>query len=172
MDITYLGGGSVKLAGKGLTIVSDPADAKTAADVVLATNPGVKAAGEAMVIDGPGEYEVKGAMITGAPAGKSTVYAVEVDDVTVGIVGKVDQLGDQPVEALGQVDVLAVDATDAPAAAKIVSQLEPKYVIPVGGDTAAFLKEMGANPAPVPKLKLTGKDLPEETTVVVLEATK
>lgn len=171
MDISYLGGGSVKLAGKGITIISDPT-AASVADVILLTSGKSVSAGEAMLIDGPGEYEVKGAMITGAPAGDGTAYAVDIDDATVAIVGANTVLGDQQIEALGQIDVLAVDAADASAAAKIVSQLEPKYVIPVGSDTTAFLKEMGAKPEPIAKLKISGKDLPEETTVVVLEATK
>jgi L-ascorbate metabolism protein UlaG (beta-lactamase superfamily) len=91
------------------------------------------------------------------------------------------------VEALGQIDILVVPVgnhgltLDAQAAAAFVSQLEPKYVIPTHFDDGktkyevpqdkvdAFLKEIGSNPEPQSKLKILAKDLPLETTAVVLQ---
>lgn len=168
MDISYLGGGSLKISGKNLTAVSDPTDRKVKADVVVLTEQGEMKV-EGMLVDGPGEYEVKGAMITGVPSGDATAYCVRVDGVSVGIVGGIAVLTDKQIEALGQIDVLALDGVDAPAAAKLVSTLEPKYAIPVGSDITGFLKEMGANPESISKLKLNPKEMPLETTVVVLQ---
>lgn len=170
MDISLLGSGSLKISGKNITAVSDPSDGKVKADVVILTQPNPNFKADAMVVDGPGEYEVKGTMITGAPAEESTVYAIRVDGVAVGVAGQITGLNDKQIEALGQIDVLALDATDASVASKIVSQLEPKYVIPLGKDAAAFLKEVGSNPEPTAKLKLNAKEMPLETTVVVLGA--
>jgi L-ascorbate metabolism protein UlaG (beta-lactamase superfamily) len=200
LDITYLGRGSIKVSGKQISLVSDPeAGKKLNADVVIVTSPDVKAAapGEAMLIDGPGEYEVKNSLITGVPTQlhvdaegqRGTAYVVEVDSVRIGIVGNIAPgLNNEQLELLGGVDVLVVPVgghgltLDATAATELVSQVEPKYVIPVHYDDGVskydmpqekldkFLSEMGAAKAePVPKFKLSDKDLPLETTVVVLE---
>jgi len=198
MDITYLGAGSVKLSGKSLNVVTDPLTA-VKADVVTASGPAE--AGEwpvasgAMLVDVPGEYEVKGAMITGVPARlqidemghRGTVFSVLIDGVNVVITGNISgKLDADEVEALGQVDVLIVPVggngltLDAEGAAAVVAQLEPGYVVPVHYNDGVskypmpqdgvdkFLKEMGVNPEPENKLKVNSKEAPAETQVVVL----
>ena len=68
---------------------------------------------------------------------------------------------------------------DAKAAAFIVSQLEPKVIIPMHykieglkfelDGVEKFLKEMGAeNIVPQPKLSMTKEKLPEEPQVILL----
>lgn len=203
MDITYLGAGSVKLAGRNLNVVVDPYgdDAGlgkfgTKADVVLLTGPeGFGEAAGAMVIDGAGEYEIRGAMITGVPAllltdedgRRSTVYSATIDGVNVVVCGNIAGKLDNPqLESLGNVDVLLIPVgghgltLDAEGAAKVVAQLEPSYVIPVHFDDGKtkypvpqdgvdlFLKEMGVNPEPETKFKVNAKELPPETQVVWL----
>lgn len=205
MDITYLGAGAVKLSGKQLNVVVDPYDESTGlgklkatADVTVVTSPDVKGPKLGMVVDGPGEYEVKGSLITGTQAKlhvdgpddkqRATIYTIELDDVDVAVTGNIAaELSDAQVEAIGNVDVLVVPVgghgltLDATGAAQMVSRLEPKFVIPVHyddgktkyampqDDLKKFLDEMGASPEPIGKLKLNAKELPEETTVVVLE---
>jgi L-ascorbate metabolism protein UlaG (beta-lactamase superfamily) len=151
-----------------------------------------------MTIDSPGEYEVKGVMVTGVPArlhidesGKrGTVYSITVDGVNVVAVGNIaGRLDDSQVESLGNVDVLVIPVgghgltLEAEEAATVVSQLEPSYVIPVhyddGKTTYAmpqskvdeFLKEMGSKlPEELEsKLKVNAKEAPVETQVVVLK---
>lgn len=209
MEITYLGMNSVKLSGKAITVLCDPApksaglgDIKGTIDATLLTVVGQDTpAKPGMVIDGPGEYEVRGAMITGAPARlhtdaeekgrQATVYAIQIDGIQVGFLGNIaPELSDDQIEALGAIDVLIVPVgnhgltLDSVSATKIISQLEPKYVVPVHYDDGltkyevpqdkveVFLKEIGSKPEPQPKLKLSAKDLPLETTVVVLEPQK
>lgn len=201
MDITYLGGGSVKLAGKNINVLSDPdASSHSKADVVILSQAATEASpfGEvsgAMIIDGPGEYEVKGAMINGVPARlhvdedghNGTVYSVLVDGVNVVIAGNIaGKLDEDQVENLGQVDVLVVPVggkgltLDAEGAAAVVTQLEPNYVVPVHYDDGVskypmpqdgvdlFLKEMGAKPEPESRLRVNPKEAPAETQVVLL----
>jgi L-ascorbate metabolism protein UlaG (beta-lactamase superfamily) len=71
--------------------------------------------------------------------------------------------------------------TISPAeAAEVVSQLEPKVVIPMhyaldGGSKdllgpETFLHELATEPIRLPKASLTPSTLPEETQVVLLEA--
>ncbi len=197
MEVINLGGGSVKLTGKNLSVICDPADSGKADVYLLSDEDQEVKAGGAMVIDGPGEYEVKGAMVTGVSAQrhtdtpeepqKATMYSADIDGVNVAFLGNVAPgLSDTQVEALGQVDVLIVPVgghgltLDTTGAAQMVSRLEPKYVVPVHYDDGTkyampqdgvdvFLKEMGASPEPLPKLKIVGKDMPLETEVVVLE---
>ncbi len=204
MDITYLGAGSVKLSGKHITVVCDPFDADaglgkaaTKADVVtLSALEGLGEVPGAMVVDGPGEYEVKGAMITGVPAQlhidedgrRATVYSIVVDGVNVVVTGNIaGKLENKQVEQLGNVDVLVVPVgghgltLEPEEAAAVITQLEPSYVVPVHYDDGKtkyampqakledFLKEMGSNPEPLPKLKVNAKEAPAETQVVVLK---
>jgi L-ascorbate metabolism protein UlaG (beta-lactamase superfamily) len=180
-------------------VVSDQAMVKatSAADVVLLTDNHEKDALKgSMVLDGPGEYEVKGAMITGTPAQRhidaegelGTIYTILIDGYTLAYLGNVSPtLSDRQLEHIGQVDVLILPVgghgltLDAHAASEIASEIEPKYVIPVHYEdgkskysmpqdpVSLFLKEMGAEVRPVSKLRLTSKDMPEETTVVLLE---
>ncbi len=149
-----------------------------------------------MVIDGPGEYEVKGAMIRGVPARlhtdesgtRATVYSLQIDGVNVVVTGNIaGKLENKEVGSLGNVDVLVVPVgghgltLEPEEAAALVSQLEPGYVVPVhygDGKTSyvmpqasvdEFLKEMGSNPEPEVKLKVNAKEAPPETQVVVLK---
>ena len=202
MDITYLGAGSVKISGKNLNVVCDPFSVDSGlgkftskADVVVLTGPAEAVPGEALLVDRPGEYEVKGATITGVPARlhidedghRGTVYSILVDGVNVVVTGNIDgKLDENQVENLGQVDVLVVPVgghgltLDAEGASAVVTQLEPGYVIPIHYDDGAtnyampqdtvekFLKEMGSNPEPENRLRINQKEAPAETQVVLL----
>jgi L-ascorbate metabolism protein UlaG (beta-lactamase superfamily) len=205
MEISFLGAGSVRITGKDIAIISDPpaknmglADVKSNNDVTLLTQmPDGAIAKSGMTIDGPGEYEVKGAMITGVPSQlhtdetglNGTAYSVAFEGVNIAILGNVaPELKNDQIEALGQVDVLVIPVgnhgltLDSTSAAKIISQLEPKYVVPTHYDDGktryevpqdkleVFLKEIGtATPETQAKLRVTAKDLPLETQVVVLQ---
>lgn len=207
MDITYLGSGAVKLAGRHLTVVCDPAARmEVKADVVTWSADVDNGGGEAyaavpgaMILDRPGEYEVKGATITGVPARlhldetgeRGTVYSINIDGVNVVVTGNVaGKLDADEIEHLGQVDVLIVPVggngltLDAEGAAAVVAQLEPGYVVPVHFDDGVtkypmpqagvdlFFKEMGVTPEPENKLRVNAKEAPAETQVVLLTVSK
>ncbi len=199
MDITYLGAGSVRLAARGLSIVCDPAaGTKVTGEVVTISSPDVKAAtaGAKMVLETPGEFEIAGSLVVGIPtrlhvdeAGeRGTAYTVTIEGVRVAVLGNIaPELTGEQLEAIGEVHVLVIPVgghgltLDAEAAAALVGQLEPRYVIPVHYDDGVtvypipqdkldtFLSAVGMHSEPVAKLKVTEKDLPAETTVVVLE---
>jgi len=206
VEITFLGMNCVRLTNKDLAVLCDPyskgsglPEIKVANDATLFSVPGSDVpAKPGMVIDSPGEYEVKGATITGVPARlhidppegppKAAAYSVAIDGIRVGYFGNTAaELSGEQIEALGQIDVLVLPVgghgltLDATAAAAIISQLEPKFVIPTHYDDGStkyempqdkldvFLKEVGASPEPQPKLRVTTKDLPLETTITVLQ---
>lgn len=152
--------------------------------------------GKPMVFDKPGEYEVAGVAVTGISSfhdntqgserGTNTIFHLLFDNLDIVHLGDLGQnkLTEEQVAEIGQTDILLVPigsiyTLDAKAASEIVSQLEPKIIIPMhykieglkfeleGADS--FLKEMGAEGA-VSQLKLsvTKEKLPEEPQVVVL----
>lgn len=171
MEVSYLGKNSVRIASRAVTFVSDPqagAGKKSTADVSLITS-GVNEAAAGLVIDCPGEYEVKGIMITGVPVGEGTAYVVQGDGGSVGLLSNVaEDLSPEALEQLSELDVLII----APGRYELIGKLEPKYVVPLGegADIKKFLDEMGATAnEKQAKLKITGRDVPEETTVVVLD---
>jgi L-ascorbate metabolism protein UlaG (beta-lactamase superfamily) len=203
LDITYQGVGCVKLSGKSLTVICDPygpdmglGNLTSKADVVTLSGPeGFGVVQNAMIFDGPGEYEVKGASIVGVPARLHTdeserrgnVFGFLIDGVNVVVTGNISgKLDEDQIENLGQVDVLIVPVgghgltLDAEGAAAVVTQLEPSYVVPIHFDDGItkypvpqakvelFLKEMGANPEPQTKLRVNPKEAPPETQVVLL----
>lgn len=173
-----------------------------AADLVLIThdhfdhNNKSALKGEPFIIDGPGEYERKEIFIQGIPSwhdnsqgaerGANTIYTIDAEDMRLCHLGDLGQkeLSDQQLEQLGAVDILMIPVggvyTIAAAdAVKIISQIEPRMVIPMhyaipklsvkldGIDK--FLKAMGIKTVePQPKLLIKKKYLPEEETKVLI----
>lgn len=161
-------------------------------DIVTLSNEALSAddiGGEPFVIDVPGEYEAKGAFIYGMQhktkdGQQVVIYRVNLEDISIGHVAGLDSTpsGDL-LEMLEGVDVLFVpsggDLGVTPAlAAELVNTIEPRIVVPVdyhvSGSKAkrsgpeAILKELGAKPETVDKLKLVKKDLPTDDRRVYL----
>lgn len=214
MEITYLGHSSFKLRGRGGVLVTDPFDdssvgikfPKIEADIVTIShehgdhNSASQILGTPIIVEGPGEYEIKGIKIIGISSfhdnengkerGENTIYRIEVDGISIVHLGDLGhKLNDNSLEILDGVDLLMIPVggyytISAQIAAEVISQLDPKIVIPMHFRTtshdkkifaqltevALFLKEMGKEEIkPVPKLSVTRDKLPSELTVVVLE---
>lgn len=209
MEIVWLGHSSFRLRGREMTIITDPYDRTSGyslghvtADVVTVSHDAPDhsnvrgVSGDPRVIDGPGEYEVGGALITGvatkresrkgATGERNTAYLIEFDDLTVCHLGDLGEiLTPEQVEQMNSADVLLIpvggnNTINAAQAAEVVSQIEARIVIPMHFKTAAttldldpvskFLREMGvADPKPQAKLVVGKGSLPEEPTVVLLE---
>lgn len=209
MDIVWYGHACFRLRGRDTVLVTDPYDRSTGfpplrltADVVTISHPhphhaaieAVQPAGERLRrVDGPGEYEVAGALIEGvatyrdkqrgALRGKNTAYLIHLDDLSVCHLGALGHtLNSTQIEALKDADILLVPvggggALDGAEAAEVVSQLEPKLVIPMYYGTPAlqldsvdrFCKELAVPEATVqPRLSITKSGLSDETRVVLL----
>ena len=136
----------------------------------------------AYVVDGPGEYEVRGITVSGLPSfhdtlggaerGRNTIYLIDIDDVRVCHLGDLGhRLEDATVEAIGTVDVLLVPvggghSLGAGMAAEVVRAIEPRWVVPMHFQTPGlrselegvetFLKEMGVTEA-APQSKLVAQ---------------
>ena len=211
MDITWLGHACFRLRGRDITLITDPFGrslglslGRQTAEVVTVSHDSpnhsaVEAiSGQPRVVRGPGEYEIGGAMIAGVATagersgkdqhGRNTAYAIEIDDLTVCHLGDLGKtLTPEQIEALKDPDMLLVPVgglcTIAPGeVAEVVSQLEPKLVVPMHYALPGislklepidrFCREMGVTDTHTqPKLTVTRSSLPDETTVVILEAT-
>jgi L-ascorbate metabolism protein UlaG (beta-lactamase superfamily) len=119
----------------------------------------------------------------GKELGKNTAFLIHLDDVSVCHLGALAHtLSSAQIEALKDADVLLVPvgggtALDASAAAEVVSQLEPRIVIPMYYGTPGqpletverFCSELAVTDTTVqPRLQVTRSSLPEETRVVLL----
>lgn len=150
--------------------------------------------GNPFVINSAGEYDVKGVMVEGvesfhdekegAERGKNIIYRIEMDDITVVHLGDLGHaLNDKQLEKLVGADILLIPVggkytIDAKKAVSVVSQIEPRIVIPMhykikglkvdieGVDK--FIKELGLKPTEEEKLKINKRDLPQEDMELVI----
>jgi L-ascorbate metabolism protein UlaG (beta-lactamase superfamily) len=153
--------------------------------------------GEPRVLRSPGEYEIKGVFITGVGAfadnkkgaerGSNVIYLIEMDDLIICHLGSLGHtLSAKQVELLSDVHVLLVPVgghttLDAAKAVEVIGQIEPRVVVPmhyrtgpeqVGGEDSLekFAREMGLKEwTPQDRLNVKASDLPETTSVVVLD---
>ena len=209
MDINWLGHSCFRIKGSHATIITDPYPpdlgyslGKPTAHIVTVSHqhPGHSyvqgIGGKPRLVTQPGEYEISGILIIGIATfhdrekgekrGKNTAYLMEVDEVTVCHLGDLGHvLTTEQVEELGNVDILllpvgGVSTINAPIAAEVVRQLEPKVIVPMHYKTETltwelepverFLKEMGVREVtPQPKLSFTKPSLPATTQVFLLD---
>lgn len=208
MNINWYGQSYFKITGKNVTVVTDPFDAKIGlkppraeADIITIshTHPDhnnlevIK--GEPIIIDGPGEYSVRGVEIQGIGSyhdnsqgkerGTNTIYTIEVDNIKICHLGDLGQdLSDEQIDKIGNVDILLIPVggvytIGAEQAIEVINQIEPRIVIPMHykvqglninlDNLDKFSKEIGASKT-LPKLSIKKKELPsEDTEVIVLE---
>jgi L-ascorbate metabolism protein UlaG (beta-lactamase superfamily) len=204
-DIHYLGRSCVRLRGREGIVVSDPfvktdgvdVGKPTAQIVTLSTddtshvnaNVVKPLKDRVFVIDGPGEYEVGGVMITGirtyrddakgAQRGYNTVYVMHLDDMTFCHLGELGHdLTTRQLEEIGTVDVLFAPVSGSLSPAKLtelVASVEPRAVVPLYNTPDQLEKiahELGLKEWEThDKLTVTPSSLPaegEETRVIML----
>lgn len=162
-DIQYLGHACFRLRGRDGIVLCDPFDrsvgldmGRPSAHIVTVSHKHPDHANVAAVkpmrervftIDGPGEYEVGGILITGvrtfhdkhkgAELGGNTVYVIHMDDVIFCHLGDLGhELSTQQLDEIGTVDVLFIPVgggeTIGPnEAVGVISQIEPRVVVPM-----------------------------------------
>lgn len=136
-----------------------------------------------------GEYEVRGIFVTGISAplkdkAPHTMYRFDLEGVAIGFLGALDRpLSDKEIEQLGSIDVLLVPSgggsvLDAKGASEVVSQVEPRMVIPTYihakgmkkqvSDAEGICKELACAREDVNTLKLKKSALPAEDMQIVV----
>ncbi len=148
------------------------------------------------IVDGPGEYEIKGIQITGVRSfhdevggrrnGTNTVYVAEFENISLCHFGDFGEkeLSSEVEEAVAGCDILFMPiyisdksgeiVMDAQKAARIAAQVEPKIVIPMHYHEdkkmlKKFLDEFGGcDTKPIDKLTIKKKDLAEKKAEIVV----
>lgn len=207
MEITWLGHACFQLRGKQVTLITDPFTpqqgsslGKISAPIVTIShdhpghNNSAAIGGNPRVIRGPGEYEVSDVLITGIASyhdnkrgqerGRNTIYVIHMDDLVICHLGDLGHtLQEEQLEEVADADILLIpiggqSTIHASQAAEVISQVEPRIVIPMHYNAALeesagvlnkFCREMGVEPpAPQPKFVVTPGTLPVETQIVLL----
>jgi len=205
MHISWLGHSAFKIETKtplrdDVTILINPYQAPKSdlprnlkSDITLLTNGRentITLSGDPFIIDGPGEYEVKGVMIYAAPIitgekDKQMIYHLETEAMSLIYFGDFrGKLTDELVEKLGSFDILLIPCGNskvmtAKEASEIVNQMEPRIVVPHSFNPPGrkdpfeavdpFAKLLGQKEKEwLPKFKIIKKDLPQEETKLVL----
>ncbi len=186
-----------------VNLIIDPFDEATGlrvpkleSDILLVTHDhhdhnNIKAvSGNYFLVSGPGEYEIKDVFIRGIPAfhdpvfgkekGEVTIYIIEAEGLRLCHLGDLGQkeLTEDQVEKIGNIDILMIPVggvytISSKEASKIISQIEPKIVIPMHYQIPKlkikleglekFLKAMGVkSPETLNKLTIKKKDISEE----------
>lgn len=196
-----------KPGSDGVTVITDPFDKSTGlkvprleANIITVSHNhhdhnNINAInGSPFVINGAGEYEVNGVFIEGMEAyhdekqgaerGKIIMYRIDINDMSVAHLGDLGHVLDaKQLEKFEGTDVLLIPVggnytIDAKKAVEVVSQIEPRIVIPMHYKTTGlkidldsvdkFIKELGLNPTYEDKLKINKKDLPQEDMELVI----
>jgi len=177
---------------------------KLEADIVLVThnhsdhNNVKRVSNSPFIIDGPGEYEIKGVYIEGISAyhddsqgkerGMITIYTIKTEGIKICHLGDLGQkeLTATQLEKISEVDILMIPiggvfTIGSKEAIKVMTQIEPKITIPMHyklpnlkiklAAVDEFLKSLGIKKIePLPKLSIKEKDLPkEEAKIIVLQ---
>jgi L-ascorbate metabolism protein UlaG (beta-lactamase superfamily) len=152
--------------------------------------------GNPFLIESPGEYETKGVYVKGVQGfhddsqgkekGKVVFYIIEVENIKICHLSDIGQkeLTSEQIDQIGNIDILMIPVggvytLDAKQAANIISQIEPKIVIPMHyqvpnlnlklNSLDQFLKEIGSpNVEPQKKFKIKISDIPKETMQTVV----
>jgi len=154
---------------------------------------------ETFIISNPGEYEVRGIMIYGIPSfhddklgaerGKNTMYLIGTEGMWIAHLGDLGQksLVNGQLEQLQGVDILLIPVggtftLDAKTASQIISQIEPRVIIPMHYNLPGlkfksgkkldgvdkFIKESGISPEKMDKYRIQKKNLPAEKTDLII----
>ena len=172
MDIYTLDKNSIKIHSKHANFIVDPTKlgTKVSCDaVILLNNNNIdlsKVADYRIVINGPGEYEIRGIKVSCIKADLGFIYSLMVDgfSVILGTSSEIPKIKDDTF--LCQIAILNVDDD---LNSTVVTKLEPKIVILYGDSKENAAKILGkGNIPPVKKVSLTKDKLPEEMEIVTL----
>ncbi|MCD4761996.1 MBL fold metallo-hydrolase [bacterium] len=150
--------------------------------------------GNPFIIENAGEYDIKGVSIHGVESyhdtahgkdrGNNIIFRIEIDNISVSHLGDLGHtLDNKQLEVLSGTDILLIPVggkytLDAKAAVEVVSQVEPRIIIPmhykIPGNTLdiagvdKFIKEISIKPTEEKKLKISKKDLPQDDMELVV----
>lgn len=212
MDITYLGHSSFKIKTKTASVITDPFDPKMVGikysgvegEIVTVShghadhNAIEKVSGVKKVVEGPGEYEIRGISIigyrsfhdnkNGEERGKNTIYVIEAEGLRIAHLGDLGHpISDDLAGEMGPIDILMIPVggffTIGPKeAVEAASKIDPYFILPMHYKTPemnlqefgnlepkeTFLKEIGLTVEILPKLSIKKEDIVEDQSTKVI----
>ncbi len=203
IEITWLGRTCFRLKGREGVVITDPYPpdgvslGKLTADVVTLSRRDDPAyshreavSGDPFFLDAPGEYEVRGILVTGlATRGpnetRNIVFIVELEGLRIAHLGLITPDSARKLDELKGVDILLLPvggggSLNAAMASDVMTTIDPNLVIPMHYRTEEdaiesldpldrFLKETGSKPEPEARITVSKAQLPSELTVRVLQ---
>jgi len=207
MNISYFGHSCFKIEekinGENVVLVTDPFDKEVGfkvpnieADIVTVShnhhdhNNVATLRKDPFVVNCAGEFDVKGVIVEGirslhgSDKSENIIFRIDIEGVSLAHLGDLgDTLDNKQLEKLGGVDILFVPVggkytLDAKKAVEVISQIEPRIVVPMHYKTKdskididgldKFVKEIGIEANYEDKLKINKKDLPVEDMRLVV----
>lgn len=196
MTISWFGFNYFKLQNGEESLIFNPYSldkitkfGKAKADMILFSDPSrlaeVKIDEGAFLVDSPGEYEVKDLFVYGRQIGEQIIYMVIFDGIKLVFLGefKPQELSNGDLELIEGADILILPVggagfLEAKQAVKIISQVEPRIVIPschAAGtfklktdNVSVFVKEFGVKAEEYDKFKIKKSDLPQEDVKLII----
>lgn len=206
MKIFWQGHSCFKIVSGEATIITDPFGPKlglkpfrSQADIALIShnnphhNHSASLKGTPFIINGPGEYDIKGVSIKGIPSlpkldkkqTPNTIFVIDSEEIRLCHLGDLAQkkLNEKQLDAIGEVDILIIpvggqQTIDAESAVAIINQIEPKLIIPMHyqlprlsiklDSVDAFLKEIGMTKQVVDNLTIKKNGLPKEGMQIIV----
>ncbi|MHB8483993.1 MAG: MBL fold metallo-hydrolase [Nitrospiria bacterium] len=169
MEITIAKPAALKLRGKSASLAVNPTSTVVgyAGVLVVGDNPKISSETDAIVFDGPGEFEVGGIKITGYRGEPGLAYNLIIDNVNI-LIGDAETLS-KVQNKVKEADILLLETMKEIDAA-FVSAYEAKIVIFYGTFAGSVAEELSKeNVTKMSKFSITKDKLPEETQTVVLE---
>lgn len=155
MEIVYLGNTSFKVKGKNTTVNLDE-------NITIVESE--------KVIDGPGEYEIKGVSIIGVDAKETTIYRIDIDGLTLLHLGNLEKkLTDNQIKEIGEVDIAFIPVNSE--LENNTRAVSPSIIIPSnyeGQDDV--ISKLGVNIEKLPKFAIkAGELVTEDQKIIILE---
>jgi len=213
MKIAWYGQSCFKLIvktnnGDKIILFTDPFDKTTGlnpprgnADIITVShshhdhNNTKSLSGEPLIIEGPGEYDVKGVFVKGIYSfhdnsegkerGINTIYVISAEEMKICHLGDLGQekLSSEQIDQIGDIDILMIPVggvytINGNGAVQIINQIGPKIVIPMHykvpklslkiNDVNKFLGEIGTKKETLDELNIQNKDLIEEEMKIIV----
>jgi L-ascorbate metabolism protein UlaG (beta-lactamase superfamily) len=147
------------------------------------------------MVNSAGEFDIKGIIIEGiysyhdnkegAELGSNIIFRFDIEGVSLVHLGDLGNvLDNKQLEKIGGVDILFIPVggkytLDAKKAVEVISQVEPRIVIPMHyqlpdcnikdiDGVEKFVKELGIEPSYEEKIKINKKDLPSDDMRLII----
>lgn len=172
MEITKLSESSIKIKSKTALFAIHPLAIKShvACDAAFFLEhsfdmKALSVEGDPIIINGPGEYEIKSVKVVGRGKGEDVGYIARIEGIVTYVVKASSLLKSKDMAEDCQLLILHADV---PTEENLVAASNAQVAVLYGEHASAFAKQLGKESAPVSKFVTTKDKLPAETEIVVL----